>query len=1291
VDLLLAALFGLGCLGLSGVPSAVAQGPSSASAEPAAKTPALRPLTGEDARRVKEWEAELVKAEEAGRFADAGEAARRILEKRQQAQGEGHWEAVSAAWQLKALERVAALPADAQKEWRALGGILRESAQYVQRGRYAEAQRLDEKALVIRRNVLGEDHPDTAQSYNDLAYSLNAQGKYAEAQRHFEKGLAFTRKALGEDHPQTAICYNNVAYNLHTQGRYAEAQPLYAQALVIFRKVLGEEHSHTAAGYNNVAGNLADQGKYSEAQPLYEKALTIRRKALGEEHPDTAICYNNVAHNLDALGKYPEAQPLYEKSLAIRRKALGEEHPSTALAYNNVAFNLDAQGKYPEAQPLYEKALAIFRKALGEEHPSTAACYENVATNLNAQGKYAKAQPLYEKALTIRRKALGEEHPDTATSINNLALTFYSQRKYAETQPLFEKALAIRRKALGEDHPQTAQSYQNLAANLAAQEKHAAAQPLFEKALAIKRKALGEEHPDTAQSYNNVANNLDAQGKYAEAQPLFEKALAIARKALGEDHPETATYYHNIASNLDAQGKFAEAQPLYEKALALRRRALGEEHPETAFGYDSLASNLYAQRKYAEAEAAGTKAAASFDQARTHFAFTGLGRSARTAVYSPLSVLAAVLARNGKPAEAWHRLEESLGRGLLDDLAGRQARRLSPGDRTRQRDLLARLERLDKLFANLPAGKADAPELQKLLADLSRQRSAAQAACSAFEAELVQRFGVAAGEVYDLAAIQKQLAPDTALVAWLDLRWKPPTIALEVEHWACVVRHRGAPAWVRVTGSGTHDSWTNEDDLLPEGVAAVCASSTGAGDRAWVELAARLGRQRLAPVSALLAGQEGLPAVKHLVVLPSPWLAGVPVEVLLGPRGGFTVSYAPSGTLLAWLLAKRQVPPSTAPNRPPALLALADPVFLPTAARPAGPYPGQGVLLTEVFPDSAADHAALRQGDVLLKYGTRELSSPEDLVAAVQRTAQAPGAREVRLAVWRNGKTLDLTLPPGRFGVRIDRRPAPQALKEDRAFAALLRSARGGTFDALPGTRREVGAVAQALQDRDKDAAVTTLFGSDANEQRLADLLAGEKPAPYRFIHLATHGVADERFALRSALILSQDKLPDPLEQVLHAKPVYDGRLTAAEVLQHWNLDADLVVLSACQSGRGKHEGGEGFVGFSQALLLAGAHSVVVSLWKVDDTATALLMQRFYQNLLGSRTGLDQPMPKAEALGEAKQWLRELPAEQVQKLVEQLPPGERGERVKARAPAGSAKPYAHPHYWAAFILIGDPN
>ena len=124
----------------------------------------------------------------------------------------------------------------------------------------------------------------------------------------------------------------------------------------------------------------------------------------------------------------------------------------------------------------------------------------------------------------------------------------------------------------------------------------------------------------------------------------------------------------------------------------------------------------------------------------------------------------------------------------------------------------------------------------------------------------------------------------------------------------------------------------------------------------------------------------------------------------------------------------------------------------------------------------------------------------------------------------------------------------------------------------------------------------------------------------------------DEGVPARSAVILTQTGLPDPLEQVLNHKPVFDGRLSVREIQRGWDLKAELVTLSACETALGRDAGGEGFVGFTQALLMSGTRSVCLSLWKVDDTATALLMQRFYANLLGRRPGCRSPMPKAEAL-----------------------------------------------------------
>jgi CHAT domain-containing protein len=223
------------------------------------------------------------------------------------------------------------------------------------------------------------------------------------------------------------------------------------------------------------------------------------------------------------------------------------------------------------------------------------------------------------------------------------------------------------------------------------------------------------------------------------------------------------------------------------------------------------------------------------------------------------------------------------------------------------------------------------------------------------------------------------------------------------------------------------------------------------------------------------------------------------------------------------------------------------------------------------------------------------------------------------------------------------------------------------------------------------------LLGSQASEQELDRLAAAGRLRQFRFLHFATHGQIDPVSASRSALLLANDRLPDEVEQVRKGQKVYTGRLTV-ETMSKWQLDADLVTLSACETALRKAAGGEGYLGFAQVLFKAGAHALVLSRWKVDDTATALFMVRFYQNLLGKRAGLKAPLGRAAALREAQQWLRGLPRSEAEKLRGQLSGREiRGTVTKIKplsAPASvptGEHPYAHPYYWSAFMLFGEPD
>jgi tetratricopeptide (TPR) repeat protein len=899
--------------------------------------------------------------------------------------------------------------------------------------------------------------------------------------------------------------------------------------------------------------------------------------------------------------------------------------------------------------------------------------------NLHAQGRYAEAETLVRRALAIRLKALGEGHPDTAASYNRLAANLHAQGRYAEAETLVRRALAIRLKALGEDHPDTGRAYQGLAVSLLGQGKYAEAETLFRRALAIYLKALGEDHLDIALSYNNLAVNQFEQGKYAEVEALRRKALAIRLKALGEDHPATALTYNNLAVHLEWQGKYAEAETLLRRALAIYLKALGEDHPETAYTYDNLAANLDAQGKLGEAVANWTAAAAINERSRGARSVSGLERSV-TPLSSPLPALAIALARQAQPRDAWVRWEADLARGLLDDLSARLLRPLTRDQLRREADMTGQLQQLDERITRLAAKGRRTQDEDKQLDALRNRQSTLRGQWVEFQNALEREYQALAGKPSTLEEVQKALPGDTALVGWLDEHRR---------HWACLVRRDGAPVWVPTPGSGSEGLCTPQDHQRDRD----CQIALATRAPGWRDLAAAVARQRLGPLVPHLRG------VRRLVVLPpTVTLAALPTEALIAalPDGSPRpiVSYAPSGSMFVRLGV-----PRSQPSGPPRLLALGDPAFpKPTPSGLAPIPPDHGVAILAVVPQSTADLFGIKAGDVLLEYNGQALQSQSDL-AVVPSGNQAT---KVPIKFWRDGEVRSLEVAAGPLGIQSNpNRPPVQVVLAQRAAAEVLNpGARGATLTALPGTRREVQAIAALFPS----GQVTTLLGADATESNLQQLAQSGALKTYRFLHLATHGKANPNVALSSAVFLAAE--PDrPVASsadlaALESAP--DGQVTAEQIVRTWELDTDLVVLSACESGLGRYAGGEGYLGFAQALFVKGARSLVLSQWKVDDKATALLMTRFYQNLLGKRPGLSQPLPKAAALDEAKRWLRNLTVDEagteltaldrgtVRPLVDEVDGPAPRAASSSPQPAG-VRPYAHPYYWASFILIGDPQ
>jgi CHAT domain-containing protein len=236
----------------------------------------------------------------------------------------------------------------------------------------------------------------------------------------------------------------------------------------------------------------------------------------------------------------------------------------------------------------------------------------------------------------------------------------------------------------------------------------------------------------------------------------------------------------------------------------------------------------------------------------------------------------------------------------------------------------------------------------------------------------------------------------------------------------------------------------------------------------------------------------------------------------------------------------------------------------------------------------------------------------------------------------------------------------------------VLRSALAGNPEALGSlprlkhAREEVHAVASLADES------TVLLGADASEEAIARMAQTGELGRCDAIHFATHALVDDRYPERSALVLSRADLSDPVDEAMSGASVDDGLVSAEEIARDWRLQAELVALSGCRTALGRQNAGEGYVGLSHAFYRAGARSLLVSLWDVDDAATSMLMRRFYENLTGrydgTRAGLTgEPMSKSRALQEAREWLRTYTDD------------------------GGERPFAHPAYWSAFILIGDSD
>jgi CHAT domain-containing protein len=808
------------------------------------------------------------------------------------------------------------------------------------------------------------------------------------------------------------------------------------------------------------------------------------------------------------------------------------------------------------------------------------------ARKLEQSGQLAEAVTAWQKKLAIEREVYGGAHEQVARSLAELARLHESREDFPAARKARQEVLALRTKlhgdkdwrvtdarldledvdrlskltAEGRRRLRQATALNSQAFSLWQRVRAREALSLARQALAIRRELLGEDHPDYARSLNNLAMLYRAMGDYRQALPLYEQARGLHKRRLGEDHPAYAASLNNLALLYRAMGEYRQALPLYEQARDLHKRRLGADHPAYAASLNTLAGLYRDMGEYRQA-------LPLFEQARD-FRKRLLGAD-HPAYALSLSNLAALHIARSHYAQAAQPGTEAL---------------------SRQRAFL------DLTFGAL-SGRQRLDFLQQHQVYLHYYLSIAYetgiAAAESYPHVLAWKGAVAARHAEErLALDQPELQP----------------LLEELRQ-----RRAGLARLARLTPATKEQQadWRRRFDDL---------------ERRKEELETRLAlksdsfRQYLGLRQATAQQvADALPPQTALVDFLEYNHYGPPPE----GKGKLKTE----GRLLAFVLAR---------GREPVCVQLGPTEPIEQAVR-AWRLPVQSATPGRLD-DKAA--AALLGGvwrplQKRLGGATAVLLAPDGALTALPFAA-LPGTKpgsylleEIAVGYVTSGRQLlELAIDPGR---RADGLLAVGGLPYGPAPDAATLAALPGkaALGELPGTRLEVERLERAFRRARPGERVTLLTGAAVDAGRLQrELPAGRGRPGYRYLHLATHGFFEpppENVVLRplpgdplGPEYRTFDRNPMLLSGLVLAGANRDPAkavLTAEEVSGLDLRGAELVVLSACQTGLGKVTGTEGVLGLQRGFHEAGARALAVSLWNVSDAATSVLMEEFYHHL----------------------------------------------------------------------------
>ncbi|MFC9964337.1 FxSxx-COOH system tetratricopeptide repeat protein [Nocardia ignorata] len=404
-----------------------------------------------------------------------------------------------------------------------------------------------QRAVFVREQLLGTDHPDTLNARTALGEAYEADGQFAEAITLFERNRADTIRVLGTDHPDAIRVRHYLARAYGRVGRIEDGITLHEQTLADRERVLGIDHSETRESRHVLTFAYLSSDRIEEAIALGERNLIDIEGEYGRDHPRYLASRHNLASAYEAAGRLSEAIPLYEQNVTDAAEVLSADHPDVAPLGEALADAYRAAGRFTEAIAQYEQNLADYARTLGASHEKTLIVRSSLAETYLVADRIEDGIALYEQNLTENLRAVGNAHERTITAREALAGAYKAANRIDEVIILREQNLAACEDSLSVAHIESLAARNNLADAYLAANRAEDVIGMYARTPSDPERIIGAEHPDILIYRNNLAVALQMTGRFDEAIRLHTRNVAVSERIFGPDDVATGIYRRNLA------------------------------------------------------------------------------------------------------------------------------------------------------------------------------------------------------------------------------------------------------------------------------------------------------------------------------------------------------------------------------------------------------------------------------------------------------------------------------------------------------------------------------------------------------------------------------------------------------------------------------------------------------------------------------------------------------------------------------------------------------------------------